>query len=97
MHKLHSLIVTMHIRYWLRFSSLLQMIQYGFDVNNADYDNRTALMLAVVGGHSAAVNTLLGAGADTNVQDNLGSNALVEACRRGNEGLIRLLVDNGAK
>ena len=75
----------------------MQMIQYGFDVNKADYDNRTALMLAVVGGHSAAVNTLLGAGADANVQDNLGSNALVEACRRGHEGLIRLLVDNGAK
>ena len=75
----------------------VQMIQYGFDVNKADYDNRTALMLAVVGGHSAAVNTLLGAGADANVQDNMGSNALVEACRRGHEGLIRLLVDNGAK
>ena len=65
----------------------VQMIQYGFDVNKADYDNRTALMLAVVGGHSAAVNTLLGAGADATIQDNLGSNALVEACRRGHEGL----------
>lgn len=46
----------------------LQMVQYGFDVNRGDYDNRTALMLAVVGNHSAAVNTLLGAGADTNIQ-----------------------------
>ncbi len=45
-----------------------QMVQYGFDVNKGDYDNRTALMLAVVGGHAAAVNTLLGAGADANVQ-----------------------------
>ena len=45
-----------------------QMIQYGFDVNRGDYDNRTALMLAVVGNHSAAVNTLLGAGADANLQ-----------------------------
>ena len=45
-----------------------QMIQYGFDVNTGDYDNRTALMLAVVGSHTAAVNTLLGAGADANVQ-----------------------------
>ncbi len=81
----------------LRLAAALQMIQYGFDVNKADYDNRTALMLAIVGGHSAAVNTLLGAGADANIQDNVGSNALVEACRRGNESLIRLLVDNGAK
>ena len=81
----------------LRLAAALQMVQYGFDVNKADYDNRTALMLAIVGGHSAAVNTLLGAGADANIQDNVGSNALVEACRRGNESLIRLLVDNGAK
>ena len=44
------------------------MIQYGFDVNKGDYDGRTALILAVVGNHSAAVNTLLGAGADANVQ-----------------------------
>ncbi len=44
------------------------MIQYGHDVNRGDYDGRTALMLAVVGNHSAAVNTLLGAGADANVQ-----------------------------
>jgi ankyrin repeat protein len=73
------------------------MVQYGFDVNRGDYDNRTALMLAVVGGHSAAVNTLLGAGADSNVQDHLGHNALVEACKRGHDALIRLLVDNGAK
>ena len=48
--------------------ALLQMIQFGFDVNTGDYDNRTALMLAVVGNHAAAVNTLLGAGADANVQ-----------------------------
>ena len=45
-----------------------QMVQYGFGVNTGDYDNRTALMLAVVGNHAAAVNTLLGAGADANVQ-----------------------------
>lgn len=73
------------------------MIQYGFDVNKGDYDNRTALMLAVVGNHAAAVNTLLGAGADANVQDNLGHNALLEATKRGHDALIRLLIDNDAK
>ncbi len=73
------------------------MIQYGFDVNKGDYDNRTALMLAVVGGHAAAVNTLLGAGADACIQDNLGHNALLEAVKRGHDSLIRLLIDNDAK
>ncbi|CAL8470996.1 g10538 [Coccomyxa elongata] len=78
-------------------TKLRHMIHYGFDVNKGDYDNRTALMLAVVGGHAAAVNTLLGAGADPNIQDNLGHNALLEAVKRGHDSLIRLLIDNDAK
>ncbi|KAK9901237.1 hypothetical protein WJX75_001780 [Coccomyxa subellipsoidea] len=78
-------------------TKLRHMVQYGFEVNKGDYDNRTALMLAVVGNHAAAVNTLLGAGADANVQDNLGHNALLEATKRGHDSLIRLLIDNDAK
>ena len=31
------------------------MLSQGFDVNRADYDNRTALMLACVKGHVSTV------------------------------------------
>ncbi len=61
-------------------AKLRHMVQYGFDVNTGDYDNRTALMLAVVGGHASAVNTLLGAGADANVQVPAALHAFMTCC-----------------
>ena len=33
---------------WMRVGVPMQMLQSGFDVNTADYDGRTALMLACV-------------------------------------------------
>ncbi|PSC71927.1 potassium channel SKOR [Micractinium conductrix] len=53
-----------------------------------DYDGRTALELAVVKGHAGVVQVLLTAGADANLQDQLGSCALLEACKYGHDDLI---------
>ena len=73
------------------------MLQNSYDPNCMDYDKRTALMVAVAGGHTRAVNTLLGGGADLALYDSMGENALSEAVRSGHDNLIPLLVQNGAK
>ena len=43
-----------------------QMLQQGFDCEQADYDGRTALMLAAAKGHTGVVRLLLAAKADVN-------------------------------
>ena len=47
------------------------MLQQGLHPDSADYDGRTALMLAAGHGHSQAVALLLAAGADPSLQDAL--------------------------
>jgi ankyrin repeat protein len=44
------------------------MLQQGFDVDSADYDARTALMIAAGKGHLTAIKQLLVAGANPNLQ-----------------------------
>lgn len=53
-------------------------------------------MLAAGAGHAAAVNTLLGAGADASIKDNFGGCALTEAVAARRRDLVDLLVSNGA-
>lgn len=67
---------------------LVQMLQQGCDINCADYDARTGLMLAASHGHEALVQKLLHAGASVNLQDKLGSTALLEAAKAGYDGVI---------
>jgi ankyrin repeat protein len=43
---------------------LRSMLQQGFNPDSADYDGRTALMLACVRGHRDVVDLLLSAGED---------------------------------
>ena len=73
------------------------MLQQGFDPNSADYDARTALMLAAVNGRLGIVRQLIAAGADVTAVDNFGVCALLEACHRGNDEIIDLLVCKGAR
>ena len=61
-----------------------------------DYDGRTGLMLATVQGHVELVQTLLEAGAQSNLRDNLGGSALMEACKHGHEHLVQVLRKAGA-
>ena len=73
-----------------------QMLQQGFHPDSADYDNRTALMLAAVKGHCDVAVALLSAGADYGLHDNLRRCALMEACQGGHGDVIELLTRQGA-
>lgn len=53
---------------------------------------QTALMLAVSHGRMAMVQSLLGRGADVNLQDDEGSTALMCASEHGHVDMVRLLL-----
>ena len=55
----------------------------GADVNETTGGGQTALILAVIFGHTNLVKLLMNAGADPQLRDNLGLNALEWAQRRG--------------
>ena len=76
---------TDRLRHWLA---------HGVDVNSVDYDGRSGLMLAAKG-HAAAVNTLLGAGADPVLVDCFGGCAILESVKAGRADLVALLAANG--
>lgn len=64
------------------------MLQQGCDVDCADYDGRTGLMLAAGSGNLQGVKMLLSAGAKVNVCDRMGTNALLEAVKENHDAII---------
>jgi hypothetical protein len=67
------------------------LLANGADVNETTSGGQTALILAVIFGHTNLVKLLMTAGADPQLRDNLGLNALEWAQRRGlNEALAIL-------
>lgn len=75
---------------------IAQMLHQGFAPDSADYDSRTALMLAAVKGHADVAVALISAGADVSAKDNLNRNALMEACIHGHADIVELLRRQGA-
>jgi ankyrin repeat protein len=74
------------------------MCDQGFDPNNADYDDRTALMIASMRGNTDVVKLLLERfRADPNLADVHGSTALMEAVKNAREDTMELLLKYGAK
>jgi ankyrin repeat protein len=68
------------------------------DVNQGDYDQRTALHLAAAGGHTAIVQLLCDtARANVNVQDRWGHRPLDDAKRSGHVSCVTILEQFGAK
>jgi len=69
------------------------------DLNQGDYDRRTALHLAVGEGHLEIVRMLCKAGADVNVQDRWGNSPLDDARKAKTDsiGIMKLLLKQGAK
>ena len=72
------------------------MLQQGFSADSADYDGRTALMLAAAKGHADVAVALISAGADVMLRDNLKRKPLLEACVYGHSEIIELLTRQGA-
>jgi len=68
----------------------------GADVNESTSGGQTALILAVIFGHTHIVRLLVHAGADPQLRDNLGLNAIEWAKRRGLTEAIDIL-SNGAE
>ena len=78
-------------------ATLQLMCENGFDPNNSDYDNRTALMVAAMKGADDAVRLLLQFGASANMTDVHGTTALLEAVKNGHEEIVSLLKESGAE
>lgn len=66
----------------------------GADVNERTGGGQTALILAVIRGHTSIVRQLVNAGANPHERDNLGLNAIDWAQRRGATEAIAILTSN---
>jgi len=71
-------------------SEIQKAISVGVNLNQGDYDNRTALHLATAEGHFKIVKFLLDKGADPNIQDRWGHSAINEAMKTKNTKIMKL-------
>jgi hypothetical protein len=69
------------------------LLARGADVNETTGGGQTALILAVIFGHTNVVKILINAGANTDLRDNLGLNALEWAQRRGLREAVNILTN----
>lgn len=69
------------------------LLANGADVNGTTGGGQTALILAVIFGHTNLVKLLVNAGADPQLRDNLGLNAIEWAKRRGSREALEILTD----
>jgi ankyrin repeat protein len=73
-------------------------LKQGYNSDERDPENRTALMYAAFNGQAEIVKKLIAAGADVNLQDNTGTSALMFAASApGGTETVQLLLDAGAK
>jgi hypothetical protein len=70
------------------------LLTEGADVNESTSGGQTALILAVIFGHTNLVRILINAGADPQLRDNLGLNAIEWAKRRGLSEALAILTHN---
>ena len=69
------------------------LLANGADVNETTGGGQTALILAVIFGHTNLVKVLVNAGADPQLRDNLGLNAIEWAKRRGSRDALEILTN----
>lgn len=79
-----------------------ELIDAGSDPNSFTASNATPLLIAVVGGHVAAVDVLLKNGADAAASDQDGNTPILRSVQRtevnstNQERIVELLLDAGA-
>lgn len=78
-------------------ATIALMCDQGFEPNDGDYDNRTAMMVASMKGNTDTVAKLLEYNANPNIMDMHGSTALYEAVTNGHDDIIDLLIQHGAE
>ena len=72
-------------------STVTALLANGADVNETTGGGQTALILAVIFGHTNLVKLLVKSGADAQLRDNLGLNAIEWAKRRGSRDALEIL------
>ena len=75
-------------------STVTALLAKGADVNETTGGGQTALILAVIFGHTNLVRLLVKAGADPKLPDNLGLNAIEWAKRRGSTQALEILTNS---
>lgn len=79
---------------------VLALLEFGnIDLDQGDYDRRTALHLAAGEGRTEIVDLLCKAGADVNVEDRWGNRPLDDAenAKKNSSTIMKILVQRGAK
>ena len=74
-----------------------KLLRAGASVNARTYDGETPLMNAVMGKNADVLLTLIAAGADLEARNHSRRTALQEAKRRGDQGIVDLLLKAGAR
>ena len=78
-------------------SEVKALLANGADVNERTAGGQTPLILATIFGHTHLISLLLAAGADPQLRDNLGLNAVDWAQRRGATEAIEVLTNKPAR
>lgn len=79
-----------------RLERVRRSLEQGLDVNKADVDGRTSLMMAAFDGYADVVALLLENGADVDLRDSAGRTAVMFASSGPFPGTVELLLQHGA-
>jgi len=79
-----------------RLEKIRRSIDQGIDVNQADADGRTALMMAAFDGYTEVVELLLKSGAEVDLYDGVGRTAVMYASSGPFPQTVELLIQSGA-
>jgi glutaminase len=74
-----------------------RLVAYGVDVNEKDYDKRTAMHLAAAEGRKEVIEYLMHQGVKINVKDRFGNTPLDDAKENKHEKIIKLLESHKSK
>jgi ankyrin repeat protein len=72
------------------------LIESGADVNAANTESWTPLMMAALGGHVGTAQALINGGADMSARADVGMTPLIMAAASGHAAMVTSLLDNGA-